>query len=137
MHGKSDSREYTSWLKMKYRCSNAKNARSKDWLGRNVTVCDRWLLSFEDFYQDMGPMPADKNSIDRIDVNGNYEPENCRWADNVEQANNTTSNVYITLDGEVYTIAQAAKKIGLKYGTLYKRYVVNGESAIDAVRPIA
>jgi hypothetical protein len=81
------SREYNSWLSMKSRCNYLKN---KDWFnygGRGIKVCDRWISSFENFLQDMGNRPKGF-TIDRIDPNGNYEPSNCRWADNKTQRHN-------------------------------------------------
>lgn len=80
--------EYRAWTNMKTRCYNQKSKRYVDWGGRGIKVCDRWLNSFENFYADMGPKPAPGYSIDRIDVDGNYEPGNCRWADAKTQRNN-------------------------------------------------
>lgn len=89
-HGLRDSPEYHSWANMKGRCLNP-NAEHYDYYGgRGITVCDRWL-KFENFYADMGPRPEPKSaySIDRKDVDGNYEPGNCRWATRSEQMRNT------------------------------------------------
>ena len=83
----SDPRSYRSWSKMRGRCFNENDDRYADYGGRGVTVCDRWRDSFADFMADMGPRPAG-TSLDRIDVNGDYEPSNCRWATPKEQMRN-------------------------------------------------
>ena len=80
--------EYRAWSNMKNRCLNQKSKRYADWGGRGIKVCDRWAQSFEAFYADMGRRPGPKYSLDRIDVNGNYEPSNCRWADAATQRRN-------------------------------------------------
>jgi len=87
-HGKTNTSEYRSWHSMKDRCYRAKNKRHKDYGGRGIKVCDRWLESFENFYEDMGDKPSKKHSLDRIDNNGNYGPGNCRWSTYKEQNNN-------------------------------------------------
>lgn len=88
-HGKRYSSEYSSWSAMKNRCFNPKCPKSKLYSERGITVCQRWVESFEAFYEDMGDKPTPKHSLDRYpDNDGNYEPGNCRWATPLEQRHN-------------------------------------------------
>lgn len=82
------SPEYTTWQNMKCRCYDTKDKYYELYGGRGITVCDRWLESFENFYEDMGDKPSNQHSIDRIEVDGNYEPANCKWATKSIQAIN-------------------------------------------------
>lgn len=106
-HGMVGTPTYNTWVKMKERCTNPNDKRYSDWGGRGIKVCDRWLDSFENFLEDMGEKPEGL-SLDRIDNNGDYEPNNCRWADNSIQkfnsrihSNNTSgrTGVYLTKRG--------------------------------------
>ena len=87
-HGGRYSPEYWPWQALKDRCVNKNRGDFQSYGGRGITVCERWRDSFENFFADMGPRPSPKHSVDRIDVNGNYEPGNCRWATVTEQAIN-------------------------------------------------
>ena len=80
--------EYSTWDGMKQRCTNPNHRGYMSYGGRGITICDRWLNSFQNFLEDMGRKPSRAYSIDRIDVNGNYELSNCRWATSKEQAMN-------------------------------------------------
>jgi len=81
--------------------------------GRGITICARWQTSYEQFLADMGPCPSG-HSLDRIDVNGAYEPGNCRWADSTIQNSNKRSNNYVLVDGEPMLAAEAARRLGIR-----------------------
>ena len=86
-HGMKFTRTYVSWISMKTRCLNPNYSRYKDWGGRGIIICPRWLNSFENFLADMGKRPKGM-TLDRENNNGNYEPNNCRWSSPAEQQNN-------------------------------------------------
>lgn len=134
-HGMSHTRVFKIWLGVLDRC---RNDRQGNYGKRGITVCAKWENSFEAFYRDMGEPPSRQHSIDRINVDGNYEPSNCRWASRKEQANNTTRNTILTVNNESHTIAQWCERIGMKPTTLCWRLSkgMTPESAMSApVRP--
>ena len=107
---------YKTWKSMLMRCNNPNVRGYKHYGGRGIKVCDRWSgdLGFENFVNDMGERP-DGTTLDRVDVNGHYEPSNCRWATAEQQMNNRTDNSCITLNGESITCTQLCKKYGFYY----------------------
>lgn len=119
-HGKSYSKTYSAWAGMVQRCTNPKIHNFRRYGGRGISVCGKWL-SFEGFFEDMGDCPERTMSLDRIDVNGNYEPSNCRWATVLEQANNRRDNVNITFNGKTLTVTAWAIELGMCRGTLNNR----------------
>lgn len=88
IHGKRHAPEYGVWTNMKTRCYNKNSIKYYRYGARGITVCDRWRNSFSNFYKDMGSRPSSDHSIDRINNDGNYEPENCRWATRSQQMKN-------------------------------------------------
>ena len=121
-HGLSKHPLHAIWDGMKTRCYDANRLKFKDYGSRGITVCDEWRNDFKAFYDwSIANGWVEGLSIDRIDNDGNYEPSNCRWADNSVQANNSRHCHYITYNGETLTISQWARKIGLKPSTLNVR----------------
>lgn len=115
--GERRSSEYCCWFSMIARCANPARAH---YGGRGIRVCDRWS-SFESFLADMGPKPSPKHSLDRIDVNGNYEPGNCRWATKKEQARNTRANHRLSAFGKTGTLADWSDWTGINPATISSR----------------
>lgn len=106
---------------MKQRCFVPSNMAYPRYGGRGITVCEQWRADFGAFRQDMGPRPSAGHSIDRIDVDGDYAPGNCRWATRPEQMANTSRNRYVDLDGERVIQAEAARRLGLSVSGLRYR----------------
>lgn len=114
---------YRCWASMKNRCYNSNDYKNYSEYGaRGIKVCDRWLggNGFWNFVEDMGDRP-DGCSLDRIDSNGDYSPENCRWATPKEQAYNRRNNLVFVIDGKKYNTEEAAKKLGKHPETLRLR----------------
>lgn len=121
-------RARTRWREMLARCYNS-NREAFRWYGaRGITVCDRWRLSFDDFYSDTGDAPAGK-TLDRIDTNGNYEPSNWQWSTPGQQARNTRRNRLITYQGRTQCLQAWADEIGMNRATLGSR--INRGKTID------
>lgn len=118
--------EYRAWTAMKYRCNNPRCDAYEDYGGRGIKVCEWWNSSFDHFINDMGRKPGKRYSIDRIDNDLGYSPENCRWAIPEEQTNNRRTNVRLVFAGTSKTIAQWARHLGIKDVTLRARLFIWG-----------
>lgn len=112
--------EYNTWSGMIQRCTNPKSKKFPIYGGRGITVCNRWM-EFGNFLSDMGRKPSLVHTIDRIDVNKDYTPGNCRWATKKEQGRNTRFNRNITCDGVTMTVADWADKLGVDPDFLHGR----------------
>jgi hypothetical protein len=111
---------YDTWLNMNSRCHNPSNPAYSRYGGRGIAICSRWS-DFANFAEDMGSPPAPGMSVDRIDNNGDYSPENCRWADDVEQGNNKRNNRIVDTPRGSMTAAEAARSFGISYAKLRTR----------------
>ena len=137
-HGMEKSTEYKSWQGAKARCYNVKNKKYHRYGGRGIKVCERWRNSFVNFIFDMGKKPSVKHTLDRIDNDGNYCPENCKWSTGVEQSNNRSTNTFIKYNGEHLTLAQWGKKTGIPANVISSRLRILNWSTHDAITtPIA
>lgn len=119
-HGMHNTTEYLVWQQMKERCHNPKKAAYLRYGARGIEVCARWRESFQAFIDDMGPRPAG-TTLDRIDNNGPYAPENCRWADNHTQYTNRRQTVWVEYDGERKCRKGWARQYGVNSTTLAQR----------------
>ena len=109
LHGMTYTPEFNIWTSMKMRCENPNHHAYASYGGRGIKVCERWR-HFENFLADMGHRPHPYYTIERLDNDGGYEKENCKWASYTEQANNRRTNRIIEVYGQKMTIAQAVKK---------------------------
>lgn len=134
-HGqRGKSPTYKAWCEMKARCLNPNNHNYHNYGGRGIKVCERWLNSFENFLSDMGERPSKEYSIDRIDFNGDYCPENCRWATTDIQCNNRRNNIHITYQGEIMTLKQWCDRFDMIYANVravYNRHKYSFEEIVS------
>ena len=113
-HGLCGTRQYRIWALMKNRCTNPNSPEYHRYGGRGIGVCDEWLQNVKAFYDwAMANGYQDDLTIDRIDNDGNYCPDNCRWVDMRTQCNNRSTNTFITHDGQNLTIAEWARRTGV------------------------
>ena len=120
-HGMSKTRIYKIWVDMKRRCNNKNRKGYKYYGGRGITYCPEWE-NFEPFYKwALSNGYAENLTLDRIDVNGNYEPNNCRWVDYTTQANNTNRNHILTYKGKTQTLSEWAREYDIPYSILQDR----------------
>lgn len=113
-HGLRDCKLYNVWDNAKRRCYNKNNKRYKNYGARGIKICDEWKDNFQSFYDwSMSRGYKQGLTLDRIDVNGNYEPSNCRWITNEEQQNNRTDNVLITYKYRTQNITQWARELNV------------------------
>lgn len=122
---KSKEKIYIEWSGIKTRCYNKNSPQYKNYGGRGIIVCDRWKNSFDAFREDVSKLPhfgEQGYTLNRIDNDGNYEPNNVEWADNITQANNKRNNHLITYNGKTQTLAQWSKETGILSSVIIKRF---------------
>lgn len=124
-HGWSKHPLYQLWASMIGRCRDIGHTSYNRYGGRGITVCDRWL-QFENFLSDMGQRPSPLHSVDRIDNNGPYSPENCRWSTATEQLLNRRTTRFLTHNGETKTHSEWERQAGITRGSIYNRLKAYG-----------
>lgn len=123
--------ELKAYRKMRERCYNPQCKDYPNYGGRGITVDERWC-AFEAFYRDMGPKPGPQFSIERVDVNAGYTPENCKWATKEEQANNTRNTRRITIDGTTRSLSAWLRELKVSKSSFYRR-VHKGMTDVEAL----
>lgn len=130
------SPEYRAWAMMLNRCTSKKEHLFRYYGGRGIKVCNRWL-SFANFFKDMGRRPSAEHSVDRIDNDGDYEPENCRWATDMQQSRNRRSNKWLTHDGVTLCLRDWSRRVGIHYNTIHGRLCCGWTVAEALTTPVA
>lgn len=117
---KYDKLTNASWSQMRTRCTNPSHKNYPNYGGRGIKVCPRWN-NYHAFAVDMGPRPSKAYTIERVDVNGDYEPGNCKWATREEQDRNKRNSVHVTYQGKRILLIDLVKELGLSRGVVYGR----------------
>ena len=134
-HGKSKTPEYVTWSNMIARCEYTGRRDYKHYGGRGIIVCSRWRNSFESFLEDVGPRPFLRATLERKDVNGNYEPGNCMWVSQKQQTRNKRNNCLITYNGITKTLADWSDECGVPQRMLRDRIFDLGWPLEEAMNP--
>jgi hypothetical protein len=134
---RSPTKEYRAWRGAIGRCENPNSPKFPDYGGRGIQVNTRWRSDFAAFLADVGACPSARHSLDRIDVNGNYEPGNCRWATARQQASNTRLNRWVDVNGTRMILKDVARHFGANYGSLWSAITRHGEDPIAAAMRLA
>jgi hypothetical protein len=123
IHGLTHTPEYIAWQSMKERCLNPLTRNYRNYGGRGITVCERWVQSFQNFLEDMGQRPSPQHSLDRYPDNngGSYEKANCRWATVAQQKRNTRRNRLLTFNGKTQCVTDWAAELRFPDSVLFKR----------------
>jgi hypothetical protein len=135
-HGMTKTSEYRIWSMMKVRCNKPEHRTYKYYGGRGIKVCDEWEHSFEAFLKAVGNRPSKKHTLDRIDNNGNYCPENCRWATRAQQDNNRRNNKVITWREETKTLSQWCIHLGIDHARVRRRMQEGMSFERAVLRPV-
>lgn len=135
-HNRSGTPLYEVWCKMRERCGNPNNPNYSAYGGRGIYVCERWQI-FENFLADMGERPSPQHSIDRINNDGPYSPDNCRWVGSIkEQRSNCRDNRYLTYQGETLIVSEWARRTGIDVDTLLFRINSRWSAEDTLTRPL-
>lgn len=133
--GRKTSRTRKAYEHAKSRCNNPNNPKYPNYGGRGIRMCEEWLTSFDAFLRDMGECPSDR-TLDRVDVNGHYEPRNCRWATTSQQARTRTDNVLVEHDGRKMVLKDFAALMGVNYKSLHRCVKYLGDMPHEAVEKL-
>lgn len=131
-HGMTGTTTYKSYWDMKARCLYPSNSHYKSYGGRGITICDRWLESFENFLEDMGEKPKGL-TLERKDVNKGYCPENCIWATQKRQQRNKRNNLYITINGQTKCLSEWCEIYNINVQTVHSRIKRGGWDEVRAI----
>jgi len=131
LHGMTNTKEFFAWRGILSRCRTVTDEAYSNYGARGITVCDRWL-EFKNFFEDMGFAPTKKHSIDRIDNNKGYYKENCRWATQKVQANNTRKTIFIEHNGVKKSLSEWCDELSLRRMGVYLR-IHRGMNPLEAL----
>ena len=124
-YGDSRERIHNIWYLMKYRCENPSSPAYKNYGGRGIKVCEEWAEEYDGYFRfkqwSLEHGYTEELTIDRIDNDGDYSPDNCRWVGVAEQANNKRTNIMIEYDGKIQTLSQWSRKLGISMKNLHNR----------------